>query len=95
MSCDKKMTFEECELAILRQAVDSVDKIEGEELLRNPEVKTIIEVVEEFLKKKNVFVTVVQLLMRCCHRMINSMTQLLNYQIMTFFHQIQWKMLKN
>ena len=52
MSCDKKMTFEECELAILRQAVDSVDKIEGEELLRNPEVKTIIEVVEEFLKKK-------------------------------------------
>ena len=47
MSCDKKMTFEECELAILRHAVDSVDKIEGEELLRNPEVKTIIEVVEE------------------------------------------------
>lgn len=52
MSCDKKMTFEECELAILRHAVDSVDKIEGEELLRNPEVKTIIEVVEDFLKKK-------------------------------------------
>ncbi len=52
MSCDKKMTFEECELAILRHAVDNVDKIEGEELLRNPEVKTIIEVVEEFLKKK-------------------------------------------
>jgi hypothetical protein len=52
MSCDKKMTFEECELAILRHAVDNVDKIEGEELLRNPEVKTIIEVVEEFLKNK-------------------------------------------
>ena len=53
MSCNKQMSFEECELAILRQAVDSVDQIEGEELLRNPEVKEIITIVEEFLRKKN------------------------------------------
>ena len=52
MSCNKQMSFEECELAILRQAVDSVDQIEGEELLRNPEVKEIITIVEEFLRKK-------------------------------------------
>jgi hypothetical protein len=45
------MSFEECELAILRQAVDKVDKIEGEELLKNPEVKSIIEIVEHFLRK--------------------------------------------
>lgn len=51
MSCNKKMTFEECELAILRQAVDRVDKIDGEELLKNPEVKNIIEIVEHFLRK--------------------------------------------
>lgn len=52
MLCNKKMTFEECELAILRQAVDKVDKIEGEELLKNPEIKSIIEIVEEFLRRK-------------------------------------------
>jgi hypothetical protein len=52
MQCDKKMTFEECELAILRQAVDNIDKIEGEELLKNPEIKYIVEIVEEFLINK-------------------------------------------
>ena len=52
MLCNKQMSFEECELAILRQAVDSVDQIEGEELLRNPEVKEIITIVEDFLRKK-------------------------------------------
>ena len=52
MSCDKNMTFEECELAILRTAVDNIDKQEGEKLLNNPEVKRIIDIVETFLRKK-------------------------------------------
>ena len=26
MKCDKKMTFQECELTILRQAVDKIEK---------------------------------------------------------------------
>ena len=38
-SCKKNMSFEECELAILRQAVDKADVIEGEKLLKDPEVK--------------------------------------------------------
>ena len=29
MSCDKSMSFEECELAILRSAVDKIDKKSG------------------------------------------------------------------
>jgi len=46
------MTFEECELAILRTAVDNIGKQEGFELLNDPGVKEIIEIVENFLRKK-------------------------------------------
>ena len=29
MSCDRNMSFEECELAVLRSAVDKIDKKTG------------------------------------------------------------------
>ena len=48
--CKKNMSFEECELAILRQAVDKADVVEGENLLKDPEVKRIIKIVEDFLR---------------------------------------------
>jgi hypothetical protein len=51
MSCNK-LNFEECELAILRSAVDKIDKKKGKELINNPEVDKIIKIVEDFLKKK-------------------------------------------
>jgi hypothetical protein len=52
MVCDKNMTYEECELAILRSAVDRVGKQEGAKLLNDPEIKKIVEIVENFLRKK-------------------------------------------
>ena len=51
MSCNK-LSFEECELAILRSAVDKIDKKKGKEMINNPEVDKIIKIVENFLKKK-------------------------------------------
>ena len=50
MKCEK-MTFEECELAILRQAVDNAETKEGHALIRNPEIKEIISIVETFLRE--------------------------------------------
>ena len=50
--CTNKMTFDECELAILRQAVDSNEKIAGQKLASSDEIKKMIEIVEDFLKKK-------------------------------------------
>lgn len=50
MSCDKSMSFDECELAILRAAVDKIDKKAGKNKINNPEVQDIIEIVESFLK---------------------------------------------
>ena len=49
-SCKKTMSFEECELAILRQAVDKADVIEGEQMLKDPQVRKIIDIVENFLR---------------------------------------------
>ena len=51
MSCDKKMSFEECELAILRSAVDKIGLKSGRKKINNPEIQEIIKIVEDFLKK--------------------------------------------
>jgi hypothetical protein len=50
--CDKGLTLEDCELAILRMAVDKAQEKEGIAIVNSPEVKKIIIVVEEFLKKR-------------------------------------------
>ena len=50
MSCEKNMSFEECELAILRGAVDRIGKKKGTSKLNNPEIKKIISIVENFLR---------------------------------------------
>ena len=50
MSCDKNMSFEECELTILRSAVDKTETLQGEKLLKNPDIKNIISNVEKFIK---------------------------------------------
>ena len=49
--CDK-LTFEECELAILRQAVDKADNILGNLIVNSPDIKQIFSIVETFIKTK-------------------------------------------
>jgi hypothetical protein len=50
--CDKKMSFQDCELAILRTAVDIAEEQKGQKIANSPEVKRIINIVENFLKTK-------------------------------------------
>ena len=50
--CDKKMTFNDCELAILRAAVDKAEERQGRKTANSPEIKHIISIVENFLRKK-------------------------------------------
>jgi hypothetical protein len=50
--CDKSMKFEDCELAILRHAVDENEKIQGRKIVNSEDVKKIIEIVENFLVQK-------------------------------------------
>ena len=51
--CDDKMTFSECELAILRSAVDKAEEKTGRSNINSPEVKKMNSVVEGFLKRKH------------------------------------------
>jgi hypothetical protein len=53
VKCDKSMTFQECELAILRSAVDLAETKMGKRLVNTPEVQEMIQIVEDFLKKKS------------------------------------------
>ena len=51
--CDKSMTFNDCELAILRSSVDLAQENIGKRNLNSPEIQEIIDIVETFLKRKN------------------------------------------
>lgn len=46
------MTFEDCELAVLRQCVDTNQKIKGQKLVNQTEIVKMVTIVEDFLKKK-------------------------------------------
>jgi hypothetical protein len=50
--CNKNMTFNDCELAILRAAVDKADEIQGRKVANSDEIKQIIGIVEDFLRFK-------------------------------------------
>lgn len=51
--CDKGMSFTDCELAILRYAVDKAEEKQGYKVANSPEIKQIIGIVESFLRKKH------------------------------------------
>ena len=50
--CEKGMSFNECELTILRSAVDKAQEIQAKKGVNTPEVKQMITIVENFLVKK-------------------------------------------
>ena len=50
--CDK-ITFSECELAILRLAVDKAEEKMGKRVVSSEDVKKIIQILESFIKRNN------------------------------------------
>lgn len=48
----KDLSFADCELAILRMAVDKVEEKMGRRVVNSEDVQKIIDIVEEFIKKK-------------------------------------------
>ncbi len=49
----KGLTFQDCELAILRNAIDVADKIKGKTKMNSPEIRKIISIVENFIRRKS------------------------------------------
>ena len=52
--CNSDMTFQECELAILRDAVDRSDKLKGKDMADNEDVRKILRILEDFIIEKKV-----------------------------------------
>lgn len=52
--CSSDMTFQECELAILRDAIDKSDKLKGKDVANNEEIKKILRILEDFIIEKKV-----------------------------------------
>lgn len=50
--CDNKMKFEDCELAILRHAVDETDELQKQKITNSEDIKRMIKILEDFLIKK-------------------------------------------
>jgi len=49
----KGLTFSDCELTILRMAVDKAEEKIGRRVVNSEEIKKIIKIVEDFINKKN------------------------------------------
>jgi len=50
--CDNQMTFDECKMAILRNAVDETELLKGKRLVDNDDVKKMLDIVEQFIIRK-------------------------------------------
>jgi len=50
--CNNDMSYRECELAVLRSAVDESDAIKRDKLVRSDDIDKIIKILEKFLKRK-------------------------------------------
>jgi len=51
-SCEKGISFQECELAILRTQVDQAKEKMARRVVNSPDIKHMVSIVEEFLEKK-------------------------------------------
>jgi hypothetical protein len=49
----KDLTFNDCELAILRMAVDKAEEKIGRRVINSEEIQNIIKIVEDFIRQKN------------------------------------------
>ena len=50
--CNENMTFGECELALLRHSIDKIERRSGSQRVKDPIIRNIINIVEEFMIKK-------------------------------------------
>ena len=50
--CDKDMTFKDCELTILRAAIDKSEEELGKQITNSPEIIKIFTIVENFINAR-------------------------------------------
>ena len=50
---NKKMNFQECEMAILRMQIDKAQEIKSREVINSPETSKILKIVENYIRQNN------------------------------------------
>ena len=50
--CENNMTFDDCELEILRHAVDESEELKGQAIVNSDEIKKMLKIVESFIIRK-------------------------------------------
>ena len=50
---NKKMNFQECEMAILRMQIDKAQEIKSREVINSPETSKILNIVENYIRQNN------------------------------------------
>lgn len=91
--CAPKMSLLECEMTILRHAIEANELATKSDNLNNPTIVKIVTILERFLKKKNLFVMEVQLLITYCQKNYNFMINLQRYPTTTFILEMHWMIL--
>ena len=54
--CDDEMTFEECELAILRHAVDEAEKVHKNQAVNSEDIRKMYSILEKFIIEKKMII---------------------------------------
>lgn len=50
VKCESRQSLQECELAIVRTAVDAIEELEGKSMVDDPKVRDIIAIMEDFMR---------------------------------------------
>ena len=94
-NCSKEMSFEECELTIIRNAVDDAEQRNNKEIINNPQINNIIKIVEKFLKNKKLICYGGTAINNILPKKLNFMIEAWNYPIMIFIHLTLYPTQKN
>jgi len=86
--CGSGLSFEECELAILRQAVDNAEEISGKLAVNSPDIKQIFSIVENFIRTKKLIPYGGIAINAILQKPRNFIIEILNYPILIFIVQM-------
>ena len=81
-SCTSDMNFQECELAILRSAVDKAEEVQSKKAVNSPNMQKMIRIVEQFLKRKKLVCyggTAINALLPKADKFYNKETDIADY----------------
>ena len=95
INCNKNMPFHECELALLRTAIDKAEDIQGFKAANSSEIKDMVSVVEAFLKDESLICYGGTAINNILPEKYQFYDKKKKYLITIFSLHLRWNMLRN